>query len=252
MDRERFLAVPDESLLINALSEDTQEIILRDIREYELEKGICFARDETGKYMWLKNPFSELKKAIYSGTNLIYCEPEEVKKLYDKSRTYCIPIKLSKTDFKKLCYKAGVADLTVGGLLENFIGDLIGGERTNGSDERMYVEQWFERCWFSFDYGTTSFLSYLCNTDMTDYIEGLLEELEYYDSIDKLDNYEKMERQEVQQELEEIFSNYKEECKVEDCCFEEEIKKVKNWLNERENYMNHTELYQKQEKNTSR
>ena len=57
MDRERFLAVPDESLLINALSEDTQEIILRDIREYELEKGICFARDETGKYMWLKNPF---------------------------------------------------------------------------------------------------------------------------------------------------------------------------------------------------
>ena len=126
MDRERFLAVPDESLLINALSEDTQEIILRDIREYELEKGIYFARDETGKYMWLKKTFSELKKVIYSGTNLIYCEPEEVKKLYDKSRTYCIPIKLSKTDFKRLCYKAGAADLTVGGLLENFIGDLIG------------------------------------------------------------------------------------------------------------------------------
>ena len=88
--------------------------------------------------------------------------------------------------------------------------------------------------------------------DMTDYIEGLLEELEYYDSIEKLDNYEKMESQEVQQELEEIFANFKEECKVEDCCFEEEIKKVKKWLTERENYMNHTELYQKQEKNTSR
>lgn len=83
MDRKRYLAVPDESLLINALSEETQEIILRDIREYELEKGIYFTRDETGNYMWLKKTFSELKKAIYSGTDLIYCEPEEVKKLYD-------------------------------------------------------------------------------------------------------------------------------------------------------------------------
>ena len=69
----------------------------------------------------------------------------------------------------------------------------------------MYAEQWFERCWFSIDYGTSSVLSYLCDMSMTDYIEELLDELEYYDAIEKLDDYEKMERQEIQKELEGNF-----------------------------------------------
>ena len=58
----------------------------------------------------------------------------------------------------------------MGELLENFINDLIIGERSNGSDERMYAEQWFQRYWFSIDYGTSSFLSYLYNMTMIDYV----------------------------------------------------------------------------------
>ena len=49
----------------------------------------------------MQRPFSELKKVLYSGTDLIYCEPEEVKELYKKSRTYSIPIELSKADLQE-------------------------------------------------------------------------------------------------------------------------------------------------------
>lgn len=193
-----------------------------------------------------------MKKVLYSGTDLIYCEPEEVKKLYKKSRTYSIPIELSKADLRSLCCKAGSAGLTVGELLENFINDLIIGERSNGSDERMYAEQWFQRCWFSIDYGTSSFLSYLCNMTMIDYVEGLLEELEYYDSAHKLEDYENLERQEIQNELEGIFNDYKEECKNESCNFKEEIEEIKKWLNERESLMKHAGIYSENKKSPSR
>ena len=37
---------------------------------------------------------------------------------------------------------------TIGELIENFAGDLVGGTYSNGSDERDYADQWFERCWF--------------------------------------------------------------------------------------------------------
>ncbi len=39
--------------------------------------------------------------------------------------------------------------ITVYQLLENFIGDLISGTYSNGSDERMLANKWFDRCWFS-------------------------------------------------------------------------------------------------------
>lgn len=252
MDSERALAIPDESFLLNALPAETQEIVLRDIREYEIENRCCFKRDETGRYAWMKKPFAELKEVIYSETYLTSCRPEEVKELYKKNRIYNIPIELSKTDLRMLYNKAGAAGLTVGELLENFINDLIGGERTNGSDERMYAEQWFERCWFNIDYGTSSFLSYLCDMSMTDYIEELLDELEYYNVIEKLDDYEKMERQEIQKELEGIFNAYKEKCNVKNCIFKEEIENVKKWLDERENFMNQIELYRDNTKIPSR
>ena len=225
MDSERALAVAEESFLVNLLSDETQEIIRHDMREYEIENGCRFERDETGKYLWMQRPFSELKKVLYSGTDLIYCEPEEVKELYKKSR-----IELSKADLRSLCCKAGSVGLTVGELLENFINDLIIGERSNGSDERMYAEQWFQRCWFSIDYGTSSFLSYLYNMTMIDYVEGLLE------------------RQEIQNELEGIFNDYKEECKNESCSFKEEIEEIKKWINEREGLTKHAGIYSEHKK----
>lgn len=71
-------------------------------------------------------------------------QQEEIETI--RSRT--IEVKLSDADVKRISEKAAAHGLTVGELIENFIGDLVCGTYSNGSDERMYAEQWFERCWF--------------------------------------------------------------------------------------------------------
>lgn len=77
-------------------------------------------------------------------------------------------LKLSDADLKSFYEKAARVSLTPEELLENFIADLVCGLHTNGSDERDKAEEWFERCWFSFDnYG--SFLAYLVKNCEYDY-----------------------------------------------------------------------------------
>lgn len=69
---------------------------------------------------------------------------EEIKTIKERSLT----LKLSNADVKRLFEKAGGAGLTVSELLENFIGDLVDGTYSNGSDERDYAGYWFDRCEF--------------------------------------------------------------------------------------------------------
>lgn len=59
-----------------------------------------------------------------------------------------LEIKLSDADTLRLIEKAARVGLTVSGLLENFIADLVCGIFSNGSDERMYADEWFDRCGF--------------------------------------------------------------------------------------------------------
>lgn len=59
-----------------------------------------------------------------------------------------LEIELSDADTLRLIKKAAWAGLTVSELLENFIADLVCGNFTNGSDERMYANDWFDRCEF--------------------------------------------------------------------------------------------------------
>lgn len=86
-----------------------------------------------------------------------------------KERT--IEIKLSDADVERLFKKAGSASLSVSELLENFIGDLVDGTYTNGSDERDALNNWFERCYFGM-FPEESFLKYLIDQDT---IEEFLE-----------------------------------------------------------------------------
>lgn len=44
--------------------------------------------------------------------------------------------------------------------MENFIGDLVGGTYSNGSAEREYADNWFNRCWFAM-FPEDSLLNYL-------------------------------------------------------------------------------------------
>ena len=85
-------------------------------------------------------------------------QEKEIKSI--KPRKY--ELKLSDADVERIAKKAGSYGLTVSELLENFIGDLVYGTYTNGSDERMYAQQWSERCWFAYEPEKT-LVQYLCN-----------------------------------------------------------------------------------------
>lgn len=72
-------------------------------------------------------------------------QQKEIKTIRERQ----ITVKLSDADCDRLVDLCGRYNLGVSELLENFIGDLVGGTYSNGSDERAYAREWFERCWFS-------------------------------------------------------------------------------------------------------
>ncbi len=96
-----------------------------------------------------------------------------------KSRTYSL--NLSDADVKRIAKTAGSYGLTVSELLENFIGDLVAGTYSNGSDERMYAEQWAERCWFALD-PEKNLIHYFCTAYEYDFSD-LMDILERIDDI---------------------------------------------------------------------
>lgn len=75
-----------------------------------------------------------------------------------KERT--IKLKLSDADCWRLSKKAAYLGISIPDLLENFIGDLVAGTYSNGSDERMYANAWYERCGFGMQQDDT-FVAYL-------------------------------------------------------------------------------------------
>ena len=95
-------------------------------------------------------------------------------------RERTITLKLSDDDCDRILRKAGSSGLTVAQLLENFIGDLVGGTYYNGSDESMYAELWFDRCWFGMFPGKTLLRHLLENeVDIESFITTYEENEEY-------------------------------------------------------------------------
>lgn len=64
-------------------------------------------------------------------------QQEEIETI--RSRT--IEVKLSDADVKRISEKAAAHGLTVGELIENFIGDLVCGTYSNGSEETRRKEE---------------------------------------------------------------------------------------------------------------
>lgn len=105
-----------------------------------------------------------------------------------------ITISLSDEDCRRLSIKAGSVGFTVDELLRNFIGDLVNGTYSNGSNERMFASEWFENCSFSFgldrtllEFLLTSYLEY-ADSSVCDNIKQVDYLLTYYDEIQKLKN----------------------------------------------------------------
>lgn len=183
-------------------------------------------------------------------------QEQEIKTI--RGRT--ITLELSDADVERIWNKAGSVNLTVSKLLENFIGDLVWGTYTNGSDERMYAEQWFERCGFDM-FPDKTFLGYLLEyarikevTGLWEDIKSVKEELEYaklhpteYDpeEIEGL----KEDLTDWKCSLDETFEEYKESVKNEEVgTLDEEMETVIKWYEDmKQMKSSNTTIYEKGE-----
>ena len=151
-----------------------------------------------------------------------------------KPRT--ITVNLSDADVKRLAEKSGEGGLTISELLENFIGDLVDGTYSNGSDERMCAEQWYQRCWFAM-FSDDTFLKFLLLWgDLDDYID-LMDELE----SNKKEMAEMTAETEERDELQEYINELQKEIdyywrkflernrQKESYIFEKEIENIMVW-----------------------
>ena len=162
-----------------------------------------------------------------------------------KGRT--IELNLSDADCERISELCGKHGLTVGNLLENFIGDLVNGTYTNGSDERMYANQWFDRCWFGASPEYT-LLKHLLEWgfDIEEFL-GLVDEIKSgkEDLEDFEINPEKWDKEEIEY-LKEDIEGWREEYnyyiyeyikKCPDANLEKEINGCYEWLKKYKNLL---------------
>lgn len=168
-------------------------------------------------------------------------QEREIKTI--KSRK--VIINLSDADCDRLTKVCGQHGLTVGELIENFIGDLVGGTHSNGSDERDYADAWLESC---FKYPEETLLKWLIDNlsidveeflDLIDNIEIAKIDLEEYEKDpsgwdEEAIEFLKIDLEEWEEELADYKSLYMEESPEAD--WENEIEKVKNWFDQSEEF----------------
>ena len=150
-----------------------------------------------------------------------------------------IPLQLTNADTMRLQDKANCVGCNESQLLEAFVMDLISGRFTHGSDERMYADQWFRRCYMFPD---KTFIRYLIIRDKVD------ELLEDYEKLKEYQNdYVQMQKSPdevmaTQKEIEvlsayikEIYESYLKSLDDEppEGSLEEVISKVQVWNDKR-------------------
>lgn len=147
---------------------------------------------------------------------------EELQEEINTIRSRKIEINLSDADVKRVSKKAAKHGLTVEELIENFIGDLVDGTNNNGSDERMYANEWFERCWFGTLPEENTFLVYLLEYGNIEFVVEAWQDIEYNKedlSDEALDDCQKI--------IDQYWEDYMQRSKEKECgVFDEEMKKV--------------------------
>lgn len=155
-------------------------------------------------------------------------------------KTRDLKVQLSDADCARIAEVAGRAGMSVGELLSSFVSDLVGGEHSHGSDERMLAQGWYDRCGFACY--NNSFLHYLLEyEDIDDFLirygimkdcEGQLADLESGDfEIGELDGETVEDIQEEmicqKQALQEVYDEYVRRGGRE--TFEDALKSVLAW-----------------------
>lgn len=166
-------------------------------------------------------------------------QEEEIATIKERN----ITVKLSDADCERLMSKCGEYGLSAGELIAYFVGDLVGGTYSNGSDERDLANRWLERCLFGM-FPENTLLSHLLD-------EGYNPE----DYLDAMDNIEtaKEDKKYIEEHPEEAdgeepdwidddIAHWEEELKYmrngwkpeSEPDMDKEIKLIKQWVGERE------------------
>lgn len=133
-------------------------------------------------------------------------------------------LELSDADMLSFYRLAAANGTTPAEILAGFIGDLIDGTYSHGSDERLFAEQYFERCCYEL-VAPYTFLLWAIRSGKDDFIIDLLddrktatEEIAYLnDHTEEAtpENVKSWENdlQQIEQELRELYGEYCESCK---------------------------------------
>lgn len=136
-----------------------------------------------------------------------------MKTLFDRSadaktiRPRPLKVNLSDSDVKKIVEEAARNGTTVSEIVSGFICDLVGGTQTRGSDERMYAEQYFNRCCYSWDDENT-FIKSLIDGGFFEIIAENIRVIELYGDSDDPDD--KLDVEEAKAEIAAYYDSYKE------------------------------------------
>lgn len=148
-----------------------------------------------------------------------------------------IRIALSDSDMARISETAGLVGLTVSELLQNFIGDLVYGTYSNGADECMYANQWFDRCWFSMGmYQNSTFLRFLLDYNNSYYVEDVIycwQKIKKYENSDDEDEHKTyLASQELLNEIYDDFLAKKDITKKPQLIYS--MNQIMKWWNERQ------------------
>ena len=158
-----------------------------------------------------------------------------------KPRT--VTIDLSDADVKRLYAKAYGSGITPGELLAGFIGDLIGGTYTHGSDERNLARQYFERCCYGMGLDR-SFLQWALQEYRIGEIAALLNavdeaesDLDYYSEYPEESDSDGVQvikdaKTDAEKELAAIHDEYKAAENAADRSYTDDINAVRRYLEE--------------------
>ena len=174
---------------------------------------------------------------------------EQQKREIETIKERNIIVKLSDADCERIYKLCGEHNITVAELLESFIGDLVGGTYTNGSDERDYARRYFERCGFGM-FPETTLLNWLLNMgydiyddflEVIDDIENGYAELEDYKKDPSVFDEEEIEFlktdiEDWEQQITEIKTDFFKNNEKAD--WEKEVEKVNEWWKEKERFIN--------------
>ena len=165
----------------------------------------------------------------------------------DELQKRSVVLELSDKDCEGILSICGSHGITLSELLENFIHDLTGGSRSNGSDERELADQYISRCWFTI-FAEDTMLKFLLLfygpgvaadfVDIYDSIEQAKKDLEAYEKDPQKFDEEEIQytKEDLENWLEEynsFVSAYKEIFHL-DFNAEKEIPIMRKWYEERE------------------